>query len=906
MKKIFIFFVIIALLLSTVTIFTPANALAEDSNFNGDWILASDNDIVNNITEINILPNKTVLCVADAKIIRSVDQGQSFIASNTGIKGEVRLITSDKNKIYSATLDSVYSSEDTGATWNLIATLKNDTISFISIINGDLYIGTALGKIAKISSDGTVETVAENLSTTNCITIFNDNLYVGTTNGLFYYKKSVKYSLFDNKNVVSITNSQENGILMLVQENISHGDENYVNTYLYKSKNGSNFTEVKKFENISYDKIINGDNVTYIVSPNNGILHSTNLVNWETPPGLDKFYNIDAFEVNPYNKKEVFVSSENTLLKSRDSGATVEVLKKHIDNLSFNTVLGNDNYIWAGTNKGVIKITEGKQLSVTGLETLNIKALTIFNSKLYAGTNKGLFILDNNKWKGMNIHESVNALVKNDTYLFIATENGLYKLSSSSTINKIKNPAFDVGVYSIYANEDILLAGTAFSDTGGLFISHDSGETWEKIPNTPGTDITSIYADEDGIYIGTWVMGIYFTNDYGKNWVIKNSGLGDLNITGLKAKNHVIYCTTTKGIYYSLNKGKFWNSFGENLNSYRVTDLAFYKDTFLASSWDGLFEWQENLLSALNKSGRIVLKWINFPQNTEIAGFELYKKIGSDNWKLLKKFDANVHIFEDDEIKNGEKYCYFIKSFDNKTPPNYFISNKIETVADSAPPKITILSPQNGTVTDSNNITISGSVSDKGSGIAKVTINGQELKIDSSGSFSSDLTLYEGDNIITVTATDKAGNKTEKTITVTYKPQIVITLQPDNPMMTVNGISQEIDPGRGTKPVIIPKWGRTVVPIRAIVEALGGTIAWDGTARKVTINFNDTVINLWIDNPKANVNGITKWIDENNHNVKPIIINDRTMLPLRFVAESLGCSVDWNGATRTITITFDG
>jgi len=73
--------------------------------------------------------------------------------------------------------------------------------------------------------------------------------------------------------------------------------------------------------------------------------------------------------------------------------------------------------------------------------------------------------------------------------------------------------------------------------------------------------------------------------------------------------------------------------------------------------------------------------------------------------------------------------------------------------------------------------------------------------------------------------------------------------------------------------------------------------------RKVTINFKGTTIELWIDNPKAKVNGTEVYIDPNNHNVKPIIINDRTMLPLRFVAESLGCDVGWDNDTRTITIT---
>ncbi len=159
-----------------------------------------------------------------------------------------------------------------------------------------------------------------------------------------------------------------------------------------------------------------------------------------------------------------------------------------------------------------------------------------------------------------------------------------------------------------------------------------------------------------------------------------------------------------------------------------------------------------------------------------------------------------------------------------------------------------------------------------------------------------------------VVAYNSVGSANSNDITITTPSnavqQTVIKLQPDNEMMLVNGVQQEIDPGRGTKPVIIPKWGRTVVPIRAIVEALGGTISWDGTERKVTINFNGTTIELWIGKPQARVNGEMKWIDPNNHDVKPIIVNGRTMLPLRFVAENLGCKVDWNGTTKTITLTY--
>ncbi|NLI56452.1 copper amine oxidase N-terminal domain-containing protein [bacterium] len=89
--------------------------------------------------------------------------------------------------------------------------------------------------------------------------------------------------------------------------------------------------------------------------------------------------------------------------------------------------------------------------------------------------------------------------------------------------------------------------------------------------------------------------------------------------------------------------------------------------------------------------------------------------------------------------------------------------------------------------------------------------------------------------------------------------KIIIILQINNPYMTVNGVKKEIDPGRGTVPVIIK--GRTLVPIRAIIEEMGGTVDWDGTARKVTIKLGNTTIELIIDKKTAKVNGVKKELD---------------------------------------------
>lgn len=130
------------------------------------------------------------------------------------------------------------------------------------------------------------------------------------------------------------------------------------------------------------------------------------------------------------------------------------------------------------------------------------------------------------------------------------------------------------------------------------------------------------------------------------------------------------------------------------------------------------------------------------------------------------------------------------------------------------------------------------------------------------------------------------------------KKQVVIVLQIGNSMFTVNGDSIALD----SPPVI--KNGRTLLPIRAIIEALGGTVGWDGTARKATVTLGSATIEFWIGWNAATVNGMSTLIDSTNAKVVPEIINSRTMLPLRFVSENLGCSVVWADATRTITIAY--
>jgi hypothetical protein len=223
------------------------------------------------------------------------------------------------------------------------------------------------------------------------------------------------------------------------------------------------------------------------------------------------------------------------------------------------------------------------------------------------------------------------------------------------------------------------------------------------------------------------------------------------------------------------------------------------------------------------------------------------------------------------------------------------------TLIDTTPPEILINSPNDNFKSNENTIIVSGTVLDKESGINKVTVSGNEISLSPYGSFSYTVKLVEGDNKINIIASDKAGNQTTKTLSVIYeKPvqQTVIILQIGNQNFTVNGVQNTLD----SPPVI--KNNRTLLPIRAIVEALGGTIEWIPTTKSITIRLGSTYIGMQIGNSTAVVNGYVMNIDPDNPKAVPEIINSRTMLPLRFVAEKLGCDVQWDGNTKTITITY--
>lgn len=91
--------------------------------------------------------------------------------------------------------------------------------------------------------------------------------------------------------------------------------------------------------------------------------------------------------------------------------------------------------------------------------------------------------------------------------------------------------------------------------------------------------------------------------------------------------------------------------------------------------------------------------------------------------------------------------------------------------------------------------------------------------------------------------------------------------------------------------------GRTLVPIRPIAESLGFEVQWNEETRTVTINKGKDNIRLVVTQKIAKKNGQTINLD-----VPAQIVNKRTVVPVRFIAEALNYEVGWDGNTQTVLI----
>lgn len=136
------------------------------------------------------------------------------------------------------------------------------------------------------------------------------------------------------------------------------------------------------------------------------------------------------------------------------------------------------------------------------------------------------------------------------------------------------------------------------------------------------------------------------------------------------------------------------------------------------------------------------------------------------------------------------------------------------------------------------------------------------------------------------------------TATICFFIVSMIIFVPQKNASTVHVLINEERQVYDQSPII--EKGRTLVPLRGIFETLGATVEWNQKEQKVTAKREGKTVELIIGEKVAKVGNANITLD-----VPAKVMNGRTLVPLRFVSEALGSTVQWMKKTHTVVITDD-
>ncbi len=189
----------------------------------------------------------------------------------------------------------------------------------------------------------------------------------------------------------------------------------------------------------------------------------------------------------------------------------------------------------------------------------------------------------------------------------------------------------------------------------------------------------------------------------------------------------------------------------------------------------------------------------------------------------------------------------------------------------------------NGKVTLSDNNAVAGETvtatvkPDNGYGVAEVIVT------DEKGNVIPVTYLGNGEYTFVM----PAGKVNIETV---CKPAITLTVGNTNANVFGKNVKNDV------APIITPE-GRTMLPIRFITEALDGNVAWNEATQTVTITKDGVNVQIIIGADYAYINGEKVKLDS-----PAFIANGRTYLPVRFVSEALGATVNWDAKTQQVVI----
>jgi photosystem II stability/assembly factor-like uncharacterized protein len=415
----------------------------------------------------------------------------------------------------------------------------------------------------------------------------------------------------------------------------------------------------------------------------------------------------------------------------------------------------------------------------------------------------------------------------------------------------------------------ILYAGAHF---GGVFRSTDSGAHWVAA-NTglPRDGYSALYVSflaidprtPSTLYARTYVDHVFRSTDSGGHWTAISAGLFNKDVPCLAINPHTpstLYAGTNGGVFRSTDGGNHWMAVNTGLTHHYVYSVALdpkTPTTLYASTNEDIFRstdsgghWTGLKTGYAGVSGYVTSLAINPKIPTTLyAGTDrgVFRSVNSGaTWTAINT-----------GVTNNGVSCFAI---DPLAPANLYVGT-------------------NGGVfrsTDGGNHWMS-----MNSGLTRQSVISLAVDRLTPGILYA---VADGGGIFRYGAASSSKG--------------IIQLKIGSKTMYVDGKPVPLE----AAPIILNS--RTFLPIRALIETLSGEVLWSASARSVDVFLGDHSVDVAVGGNIGYINDKAVAIDPANPKVVPVIINSRTFLPLRFVAEALALGVQWDGTTQTITITY--